>query len=99
MISISRLRRTIALSMLLFYVSGTTGYPSGIEIVNASFCGECLSFDLFLILFKRYSALKSCSGILEIEWEVKNENSSKEKKEMLICFLTATWKDLYILLN
>ena len=64
MISISRLRRTIALSMLLFNISGTTGYPSGIEIVNASFCGECLSFDLFLILFKRYSALKSCSGII-----------------------------------
>ena len=37
--------------------------------------------------------------LLEIEWEVKNENSSKEKKEMLIYFLTATWKDLYILLN
>ena len=47
MISISRLRRTIALSMLLFNISGTTGYPSGIEIVNASFCGERLSFDLF----------------------------------------------------
>ncbi|XP_066021102.1 uncharacterized protein [Pocillopora verrucosa] len=40
MISISRLRRTIALSMLLFNISGTTGYPSGIEIVNASFCGK-----------------------------------------------------------
>ena len=36
--------------------------------------------------------------LLEIEWEVKNKNSSKEKK-VLICFLTATWKDLYILLN
>ena len=37
--------------------------------------------------------------LLEIEWEVKNENSLKEKKEMLICFLKATWKDSYILLN
>ncbi|XP_027037071.1 uncharacterized protein LOC113665556 [Pocillopora damicornis] len=38
MISISHLRRTIALSLLIFFISETTGYPSGIEIINASFC-------------------------------------------------------------
>ncbi|RMX51656.1 hypothetical protein pdam_00020305, partial [Pocillopora damicornis] len=40
MISISHLRRTIALSLLIFFISETTGYPSGIEIINASFCGK-----------------------------------------------------------
>ena len=52
------------LSLLLFVISGTTGYPSGLEIINASFCGECLSFNLFSILFQRYSARKGCSGII-----------------------------------
>ncbi|XP_027059558.1 uncharacterized protein LOC113686158 [Pocillopora damicornis] len=38
--SIGQLRRTIAFSLLLFVISGTTGYPSGLEIINASFCGK-----------------------------------------------------------
>nr|XP_058968525.1 uncharacterized protein LOC131794983 [Pocillopora verrucosa] len=32
--------QTISLSMLLFVISGTWGYRSGIEMINVTFCGK-----------------------------------------------------------
>ena len=38
--------QTISLSMLLFAISGTWGYRSGIEMINVTFCGMLLFLNL-----------------------------------------------------
>ena len=38
--------QTISLSMLLFVISGTWGYRSGIEMIKVTFCGMLLFLNL-----------------------------------------------------
>ena len=45
--------QTISLSMLLFVISGTWGYRSGIEMINVTFCGMLLFLNLAEKLFRK----------------------------------------------
>ena len=45
--------QTISLSMLLFVISGTWGYHSGIEMINVTFCGMLLFLNLAEKLFRK----------------------------------------------
>ena len=59
--------QTISLSMLLFVISGTWGYRSGIEMINVTFCGMLLFLNLAEKLFKEKLQNYTSNGM-------KNEN-------------------------
>ena len=76
--------QTISLSMLLFVISGTWGYRSGIEMINVTFCGMLLFLNLAEKLFR-----KNYRIILEMAWKMKIDNSSKKKR--IADFLFNNW--------
>ena len=76
--------QTISLSMLLFVISGTWGYRSGIEMINVTFCGMLLFLNLAEKLFR-----KNYRIILEMAWKMKIDNSSKKKR--IADFLFKNW--------
>ena len=45
--------QTVSLSMLLFVISGTWGYRSGIEMINVTFCGMLPFLNLAEKLFRK----------------------------------------------
>ena len=53
--------------MLLFVISGTWGYRSGIEMINVTFCGMLLFLNLAEKLFKEKLQNYTSNGM-------KNEN-------------------------
>ena len=59
--------QTISLSMLLFVISGTWGYRSGIEMINVTFCGMLLFLNLAEKLFRKKLQNYTRNGM-------KNEN-------------------------
>ena len=76
--------QTISLSMLLFVISGTWEYRSGIEMINVTFCGMLLFLNLAEKLFR-----KNYRIILEMAWKMKIDNSSKKKR--IADFLFNNW--------